>query len=147
MQDPTLLASCLAKQQHVKQLFEGCKTSEQKYEKIIELGRQLPPYPIEFKTSTHLVKGCQSPMYMRAQLIDGKIHFQVCSEALISAGLAALLLLVYNNEPPEAILTSPPEFLEELGIHNSLSPGRSNGLASLMQRMKKEALEFLINKI
>jgi len=145
MQNRVIFDSCQAKQQQVKLLFEGCSTPEKKYEKIIELGRQLDPYPIEFKTSDHIVKGCQSMMYLRAQLINGKIHFQAYSEALISAGLVALLLLVYSEEPPETILACPPRFLEELGIYSSLSPGRSNGLASLFQRMKKEALDFLIN--
>lgn len=137
--------SCLAKQQEVKKKFHDCITPEQKYEKIIELGRQLAPYPLEFKTPDRLVKGCQSAMYLYAQLVNGKVHFNAFSEALISSGLVALLLIVYNEESPETILSCPPRFLEELGIHDSLSPGRANGLASLFQRMKKEALNFLIN--
>lgn len=140
-----VLESCQAKQQHVKLLFERCVTPEQKYEKIIELGRTLAPYPFAFKTSDYLVKGCQSVMYLHSQLINGKVHFQAYSEALISAGLVALLLLVYTDEPPEAILACSPRFLEELDIYHHLSPGRSNGLASLLQRMKKEALNFLIH--
>ena len=120
------------------------KLPRKKYEKIIELGRQLPAYPFEYKTPDRLVKGCQSAMYLHTQLVDGRIQFLAFSEALISSGLAALLLTVYNDESPEAILTCPPDFLEELGIHGSLSPGRSNGLASLFQRMKQEALNFLM---
>jgi cysteine desulfuration protein SufE len=136
--------SCLEKQQRLKSLFSDCDTPQKKYEKIIELGRQLPAYPLELKTPEHLVKGCQSAMYLHTQLIDGKVQFLAFSEALISSGLAALLLAVYNDESPEAILSCPPDFLEELGIHGSLSPGRSNGLASLFQRMKQEALNFLM---
>lgn len=147
MQDPAIFDSCQGKQQQVKFLFRECVTSEQKYEKIIELGRQLATYPSEFKTPEHLVKGCQSTMYIRAQLMNGKMHFQAYSEALISAGLIALLLSIYNDEPPEVILTYPPQFLEELGINSSLSPGRANGLASLLQRMKKEALDFLMTSL
>lgn len=144
MLNSTVFDSCLEKQQNAKLLFSGCDTPQQKYEKIIELGRQLPVYPFEYKTPDRLVKGCQSAMYLHAQLVDGKIQFQAFSEALISSGLAALLLIVYNDESPEAVLTCPPDFLEELGIHGSLSPGRSNGLASLFQRMKQEALNFLM---
>lgn len=147
MQDPAIFNSCQTKQQQIKFLFRDRVTSEQKYEKIIELGRQLATYPAEFKTPDCLVKGCQSTMYIRVQLINGKMHFQAYSEALISAGLIALLLSVYNEEPPEVILTYPPHFLEELGIYSILSPGRSNGLASLLQRMKKEALDFLITSL
>lgn len=138
-------SSCHAKQQHVKLIFSGCDTPQQKYEKIIELGRQLPPYPIEFKTSECIVKGCQSTMYLKVELIDSKMQFQAFSDALISAGLAALLVSIYNDESPEAVLTCPPAILEELGIHASLSPSRANGLASLFQRMKQEALNFLIH--
>ena len=114
--------SCLEKQQRVKLLFSDCDTPQKKYEKIIELGRQLPAYPLELQTPDRLVKGCQSAMYLHTQLVDGKIQFLAFSEALISSGLAALLLIVYNDESPEAILTCPPDFLEELGIHGSLSP-------------------------
>ena len=137
--------SCLAKQRQVKQLFDGCSTPQQKYEKIIELGRALPPYPPEFKTPERLVKGCQSEMYLHTEHVSGKVRFQAHSEALISAGLAALLLAVYSDEPPHAILTCPPRFLDELGITGSLSPGRANGLASLFQRMKQDALKLLVN--
>jgi cysteine desulfuration protein SufE len=145
MQKIEIPNSCLVKQQAVIKFFDGCTAFEQKYAKIIEMGRQLAPYPIEYRTSERLVKGCQSTMYLHAQLINGKVHFLAFSEALISAGLAALLIAVYHDELPEAILSHPPRFLEELGIHNNLSPGRANGLASLFHRMKKEALDFLIN--
>jgi cysteine desulfuration protein SufE len=145
MIDHAIFASCLIKQHKVKLLFDGCTHPEQKYRKIIELGRRLAPYPAEFKTPEHLVKGCQSAMYLYSQLADGKVQFHAFSEALISAGLAALLLAVYHDESPDAILTCPPRFLEELGIQDTLSPGRSNGLASLFQRMKQEALNFLIH--
>jgi cysteine desulfuration protein SufE len=128
----------------VKSLFAACFTAAQKYEKIIELGRQLTPYPLELKTPDRLVKGCQSAMYLHVEMIDNKLFFQAHSEALISAGLAALLLKVYHGEPPEAILGCPPQFLEDLGIYGALSPGRANGLASLFQRMKQEALNFLM---
>ena len=136
--------SCLARQQKLKLLFAECKTPELKYEKIIALGRQLPPFPQELKLPGSLVKGCQSQMYLYSTLIDGKVHFQVHSEALISSGLAALLLAVYDDESPETVLGCPPLFLDELAIHGSLSPSRSNGLSSLFLRMKQDAVNFLI---
>ena len=145
MKDIINFSSCLEKQTKVCLLFETCNTPEKKYEKIIELGRHLAPYPIEYKTPDHIVKGCQSVMYLHSQFDGNKIHFQIYSEALISAGLAALLLAVYNDESPNTVLTCPPKFLDELGIFKSLSPGRSNGLASLFQRMKQDALNFLVN--
>ncbi len=144
MQDNTFFQSCLTKQQKIKEIFASCNTAQMKYEKIIDLGRNLPSYPADFKTPDRLVKGCQSQMYLFTSFSEGRILFQAYSEALISAGLAALLLAVYNGEPPEAILSCPPDFLEELGIHGSLSPSRSNGLSSLFLRMKQEALNFLV---
>lgn len=141
----TSFDSCLSKQQSIVTLFTGCTTPQMKYEKIITLGRSLPSYPSKLKTVDRLVKGCQSEMYLDAQLVEGKMHFQCYSEALISAGLAALLIAAYQGEPPEAILSCPPSFLEELNIHTSLSPSRSNGLASLFLRMKQHALNFLVS--
>lgn len=134
----------LAKQMKLKAIFANCKDPMAKYEKIIELGRNSLGYPTELMTSEMLVKGCQSQMYLHSTFLEGKVYFQAHSEALISAGLAALMLAVYNEEAPEVILSCPPQFLEELGIHQSLSPGRSNGLASLYLRMKQEALNLLI---
>jgi cysteine desulfuration protein SufE len=143
MNDTALFESCLNKQEKILTLFSTCSTAQLKYEKIIELGRKLPPYPTEFKTPDRLVSGCQSQMYLHASSVDGKVHFQAYSEALISAGLAALLIAAYHAEPPEAILSCPPRFLEELGIHETLSPGRSNGLSNLFLKMKKESVKFL----
>ena len=145
MNDTPKFQSCLTKQAKIKQQFSSCITPEQKYSKIIELGRALPPFT-EAKTEDKLVKGCQSRMYLSSSILDGKVSFQIDSEALISAGLGALLLQVYNNEPPEAVLSCPPHFLEELEIHKSLSPNRSNGLASLFLQMKREALNYLLIK-
>ncbi len=144
MSNAPTFQSCLSKQARVKSLFDSFQTPEQKYLKIIELGRALPPFCSSLKTEEHLVKGCQSRMYLHATFLEGKVLFQLDSEALISAGLGALLLAAYNAEPPEAILSCPPLFLGELEIHKSLSPSRSNGLSSLFLRMKKEALNFLI---
>jgi cysteine desulfuration protein SufE len=144
MSHTALFESCLDKQEQVIALFSACSTPQLKYEKIIELGRNLSPYPVEFKTPENLVTGCQSQMYLHTSLVDGKVHFQAHSEALISAGLAALLIAVYHSEPPETILSCPPRFLKELGIHGALSPNRSNGLSNLFLKMKKESLNFLI---
>lgn len=146
MNDELPFQSCLEKQERVKLLFSSCVTAELKYIKIIELGRTLPPLADSLKTEDRLVKGCQSRMYLISNFSEGKVLFQLDSEALISAGLGALLLFVYHEETPEAILSCPPLFLEDLEIHNSLSPSRSNGLASLFLRMKKEALNFLVTQ-
>jgi len=137
-----MFESCLKKQQKIKDLFANCPTKEKKYEKIIELGRQLPFFPQQDKTPENFVKGCQSTMYLTSKLENGLVHFAAESDALISAGLAAILLQVYEGETPETILKCPPTYLDELGISASLTPNRANGLYSIHLRMKQDALNL-----
>lgn len=129
----------------VKSLFCNCLTQQERYQKIIELGRELSPLPHEHCTEENIVKGCQSIVYLHSELTEGKIYFWAHSEALISAGLAALLIKAYSGHPPELILKSKPTFLEELQILGSLSPSRANGLANMFLRMQQDALKFLIS--
>ena len=136
--------SCLKKQQEVKNLFAACTTEEQKYEKIIALGRTLPPFPKEDQIPENLVKGCQSIMYLKSSLENGKVIFNASSDALISSGLAVILIMVYSGESPENILKCPPKYLEELGISASLTPNRANGLYSIHLRMRQDALRWLM---
>ena len=131
------------KSQDLKEKFLALPSMEARYAALIELGKTLKPYPENLKTPDRIVKGCQSTLYLHADLKDGKIFFTAASDALISAGLAALLLLVYNEETPETLLTAPPAFLSEIGIIGSLSPNRSNGLAHIHLRMKQLAINFL----
>lgn len=137
-------SSCLQKQQDLKIQFTGCITADLRYKKIIELGSKLPLLESKHKTPENLVYGCQSELYLYTSYDSkGLLHFVADSEALISKGLAALLLYVYSEESPETILKCPPQILSELGIPQSLSPSRSNGLSSLYLRMKQEALKHL----
>lgn len=136
--------SCLQKQSEIKDIFNLCSSEELKYQKIIELGRQVPRLDAAYKIPENIVKGCQSTMYLRSFLDNGKIMFQADSDALISAGLAAILLKVYSGETPEAILKCAPDFLEDLGISASLTPSRANGLYSIHLRMKQDALKWLV---
>lgn len=141
-----LFASCLAKQSKLKALFDSLPTPESKYQKIINLGRALPSLEEKFKTPENLVEGCQSEVYLHAVSKEGCVSFTVSSDALISNGLAALLIAVYGGELPEVILKCPAYFIEELGLHATLSPGRSNGLSSIYLKMKKEALKLFLIK-
>lgn len=132
------------KQRALIERFSGLKTPEERYHRIIELGEMLDPFPEEMKCSDKLVKGCQSRMYLLTEKTsEGILLFRADSDALISKGLAALLLLVYNEETPEVVIKAQPTFLDQLGIPNSLSPGRANGLYSLRLRMQQEALRLL----
>lgn len=135
--------SCLRKQEEMKKLFANCRDAEEKYERIIELGRKQGKLDQQFKVPHNRVEGCQSIMYLHARLSDGFMLFEAESEALISQGLATLLTTVYNGETPEVVLKCPPTYLEELDIASSLTPNRANGLYSLHLRMKQESLKAL----
>ena len=138
------MALLKSKEKSLIDLFVKCSRPEEKYQKIISLGSELPPFPNESKLKENLVFGCQSTMYLHTQYIDGKLFFKADSEALISKGLASLLIKIYNGESPETILKNPPIVLEKIGIFASLSPNRSNGLNSLYLKMKQEAVKYLL---
>jgi cysteine desulfuration protein SufE len=136
--------SCLQKQEAIKAIFNACSTPEARYQKIIELGRQLPAFNPSARIPANLVPGCQSVMYLEVTLQGDKVFLNADSDALISKGLAALLIAVYSEETPDTIAHCPPSFIKDIGLHNALSPARSNGLASLYHKMRQEALKYLI---
>ena len=146
MQEREDFISCLKKQEAMKQLFAECTTVESKYQKIIELGKTQARLPDEDKTEANLVKGCQSRMYLRSTFENGVVFFESESDAIISDGLALLLVKIYSGEAPETILKCPPSYIEELGIPQTLTPGRANGLASMYLRMKQDALRYYMLK-
>jgi len=139
-----MFESCYAKQAQIKETLEACPDEESRYGKIIELGRDLPKLDGRYKTPENLVRGCQSQMFLHAYLIDKRVIFEAEADALISGGLAALLIQVYSGELPEVVLKCPPNYIEELGINAGLTPNRANGLYSLHLQMKQEALKLLM---
>jgi len=130
----------------LKSQFNNCLNDDAKYQKIIELGKTLPKLNPINKSTANIVKGCQSTMYLYTHLEEDKVFFEAESDALISAGLAALLVLVYSGESPETVLKVTPDYIEELGISANLSPSRTNGLYSIHLRMKQEALRLLVER-
>ncbi len=128
----------------IKRKFSSLSPTE-KYQLLMEWGKNLAALPPEQLIEANEVRGCQSKLYLYSEFREGKIFFFSQSDALISAGLAALLIQAYNGESPETLLKRPPDFLHELGISTSLSPSRSNGLLHIHLRMKQDALKFLIH--
>lgn len=135
------------KQEKIKQIFNLCKSAEERYKKIIEFGNTLPPFPPSFKTEENRIQGCQSVMHLHTLFQDDVLIFYADSDALISRGLAALLISVYNGESPETVIKCPPTYLKEMGISQSLSPSRSNGLSSLFLRMQQDAIKYFSRTI
>ena len=118
----------------------------EKYEYIIELGKDLPSIAPEKKTPERLIEGCQSQVWLDATYENGTMHFTADSDAIITKGIIALLIQVLNYETPENIATSDLFFINEIGLHEHLSPTRSNGLASMVKKMKMAALTSINTK-
>lgn len=112
-----------------------------KYEYLIELGKSLKGYPEEDKTDEHLIKGCQSRVWLNYEVRDGRIYFQADSDAIITKGIISLLVSIYSGRTPEEIASSDFSFLEKIGLKENLSPTRANGLASMVATIKAVALE------
>lgn len=138
-------AECLDRQKEIVRSFESCENEEKRYEKIIELGRAALPLNDRYKVPENNVPGCQSIMHMHAWMEGERVFFAAESEALISSGLAQLLIKVYSGLTPEAVLKCPPDFLEHLHLKATLSPNRASGLYSIHLKMKQQALKFLVN--
>lgn len=128
----------------LKKKITPISSSEQKYHLLIEMGKELSPFKNEYKTEENRVHGCQSKLYLYSYELKGKIFFEASADALISAGLAALLISIYSGETAETILQRAPDFLQTLGIQASLSLNRSNGLAYIHLKMKQDALKFIL---
>lgn len=132
-----------SRQQEIIAEFSFLDDWMQKYEHIIELGKELPLIEEQFKTDDHLIRGCQSRVWLHAHLdSNGLLHFTADSDAIITKGLVALVIRVLSGENPQDILNSDLHFVNDIGLHQHLSPTRSNGLASMIKQMKIYALTF-----
>ncbi len=112
-----------------------------KYEYLIDLGKNLEAYPEECKTEDKLIKGCQSRVWLDYKVRDGRIYFKADSDAIITKGIISLLISVYSGRTPEEIASSDFGFIEKIGLKENLSPTRANGLASMIATIKAVALE------
>lgn len=131
------------KQQKLIQEFSQFPQWEDRYKKIIEMGKSLPEMPADLKTEQNIVKGCQSQVWLSASLSDdGKVQLKGDSDALIVKGLVSLLLTVYSESSPSDILSTPPDFLKALGFEGNLSPSRANGLHAMLKQIKLYATAF-----
>jgi len=107
-----------------------------KYEYLIELGKNMPLIDEKDKTDDHLIRGCQSRVWLSCRQEEGKLFFAADSDAIITKGIISLLLKVYNGQTPEAILAADEAFIEKIGLRENLSPTRANGLVSMIQTIK-----------
>ncbi|MBF8221616.1 SufE family protein [Halomonas sp. 328] len=126
-------------QQELLEEFELFDNWMDRYQYIIDLGKQLPDFPDEWKCDEHKIQGCQSNVWMRHRLEEGRLHFDAISDAAIVSGLIAVLLRIYSDRPPAEIRDTQPEFLVALGLDKHLSPTRSNGLHAMLKRIYEVA--------
>ena len=113
-----------------------------KYNYLIDLGKSIPIIDEKYKTDQYLISGCQSRVWVSAELHEDKIMFKADSDAVITKGIANLLIRVMSNQKPADILNSELGFIDEIGLRDHLSPTRSNGLTSMIKQMKLYALVF-----
>lgn len=131
------------KQQEIIDEFAIYDDWMEKYEYIIDLGKDLPMIDPTKKTEDRLIEGCQSRVWLDSEIIDGKMCFSADSDAIITKGIIGLLIRVLNNETPETVAKTDLHFIRDIGLQEHLSPTRANGLASMVKKMKIAALKGL----
>ena len=129
-------------QEEIIDEFSGFDDWMDKYQLLIDLGNEQDPLDDKYKTEQNLIDGCQSRVWLQADLIDGKLLFTAESDALIVKGIVALLIRVLSGHTPQEILDADLYFIEEIGLKEHLSPTRSNGLLAMVKQMRMYALAF-----
>jgi cysteine desulfuration protein SufE len=135
--------SLAEKQQEIIDEFAIFEDWMEKYEYIIDLGKDLPKIAEDKKTADRIIEGCQSQVWLDATASEGKMHFTADSDAIITKGIIGLLIRVLDGESPEDVAKSDLHFINDIGLHEHLSPTRSNGLVSMVKKMKLAALQEL----
>ena len=124
--------------------FEIFDNWMEKYEYLIDLGKDLPIIESSYKQDENLIKGCQSRVWLFAEYDQGKVSFFADSEAIITKGIIALLIRVLNHQPPRHIIDAKLNFINKIGLTNHLSPTRANGLLEMVKQMKAYAYSLMI---
>ena len=129
-------------QQDIVEEFSFFEDWTQRYEHMIELGKSLPLIDPKYKTDDHIIKGCQSKVWVHADLKEDKLFFTADSDAIITKGIIAILIYVFSGQAPQAILEAETAFIDQIGLKDHLSPTRANGLVSMIKQIKMYALAF-----
>ena len=129
-------------QQNLIEDFSFFEDWTQRYEYMIELSKGLEKMDEQMKNDKNIIKGCQSKVWLHAELNEGKIKFLADSEAIITRGIIAILLRIFNNRTPNEIIESDTNFIEKIGLKEHLSPNRANGLYSMIKQIKFYAIAF-----
>jgi cysteine desulfuration protein SufE len=130
------------KQEDIVEEFSMFDEWMDKYEYIIELGKELPLIDERYKTDDNLIKGCQSRVWLHAELVDGKIIFTADSDAIITKGIVGLVIQVFSGHTPKEIIDADLFFIDQIGLQEHLSPTRSNGLLAMLKQIRMYAVVF-----
>ena len=115
---------------------------EERYQYMIDLGKSLPLIDEQFKTPENIIKGCQSRVWVHAEMENGKVAFTADSDAIITKGIIAILIRVFSNQSPADIIDADTDFIDEIGLKEHLSPTRANGLVSMIKQLKMYAIAY-----
>lgn len=115
---------------------------EDRYQYMIDLGKSLPLIDDQYKTDDYLIKGCQSRVWVHADLVEDKIVFTADSDAIITKGIIAILIRVFSNQRPQDIIEANTDFIDKIGLKEHLSPTRANGLVSMIKQLKMYAVAY-----
>ncbi|TRX64567.1 SufE family protein [Carboxylicivirga sp. M1479] len=129
-------------QEEIVEEFASFDEWMDKYAYLIEIGNDLEGFKDEWRLEQNLIEGCQSKVWVYAELVDGKINYSADSDAIITKGIIALLIRVLSGRTPDEILNTELSFVEKVGLKDHLSPTRSNGLLSMMKQMRLYAVAF-----
>ena len=130
------------RQREVIEEFSLFEDWTQRYEHMIDLGKSLPLISPDFKTEDNIIKGCQSKVWVHAELEGDQLVFTADSDALITKGIIAILIRVFSGQQPQAILDADTDFINQIGLKEHLSPTRANGLVSMIIQIKMYAVAF-----
>lgn len=130
-------------QNDIVEEFEMFEEWMEKYEHLIELGKSLPLIDAQHKTPDYIINGCQSRVWLHAELNQDKVIFTADSDAIMTKGIVGLLVRTFSNQSPQDIVDADTSFIDKIGLKDQLSPTRANGLLSMVKQMKIYAYAFL----
>lgn len=129
-------------QDEIIEEFEGFDDWMDRYSVIIDMGNAMPALDEQYKTADNIIEGCQSRVWLQADMVDGRLHFTADSDAIIVKGIISMLVRVLSDRTPAEILDADLYFIDRIGLHDHLSPTRSNGLVAMIKKIKAYALAF-----
>ena len=129
-------------QEEIIDEFSMFEDWEERYQYMIDLGKDLPLIDAQYKTEDNIIKGCQSKVWVHAEMNNEKIEFTADSDAIITKGIIAILIRVFSNQHPKAILEANTDFIDDIGLKEHLSPTRANGLVSMIKQLKMYAIAY-----